>query len=206
MEPCRAWRTSSLGMASPFLRGSGSASESLFWATSSSTTKVSTTKMFTAKFWKDLGERAVRTFVQGAGAFITAAGIDLIQADAKTVVYGGLIAGGYAVVTSLIAYFKAPEQESASLLDQPVVTAPGKHDGTQAIYNAANEQYSTPVSDLVDADPVHQEVNNEYTDGPTDEPVQPYQAQGLVSISPPAMKRQRDPKTGRWLPREDGQI
>lgn len=79
--------------------------------------------MFTLKFWKDLGERSIRTFAQGAASYLTLAGLDVIQADLKTAALGGLAAGGYAVITALAAYLKDPALESASL-SKEVATAP----------------------------------------------------------------------------------
>lgn len=152
--------------------------------------------MFTKKFLKDLAERSLRTFGQGAASYLTLMGLDLIKADVKSALIGGAAAGGYAVLTSLLAYFKKPEQESASLLDQPVVTEPGHHDGSQAPYDPATEGY---------------------LDGPTnvgprgyERPSQPGPSQPMGFVATPLTgspfqgPRQRDPKTGRFLPRNQG--
>lgn len=176
-------------------------------------------ELFTKKFWKDLAERSVRTFMQGAASYLTLMGLDLIQADLKSALIGGAAAGGYAVLTALVAHFKNPEQQSASLLDQPVATEPGRHDGSQAPYNAKLEGYANapgvepdvPVrSPLPPSEPPSDLPPNLFRSGQESPgvsfppPLRPspeeLQAQHLLA------PRQRDPQTGRFLPRNQGDI
>lgn len=86
--------------------------------------------MFTRKFWKDLGERLIRTFAQAVGSYLTLLGLNVIQGDFVTALWGGLIAGGYAVLMALLAAFKEPELQSASFVTEVAegpVDPPGKH-------------------------------------------------------------------------------
>lgn len=153
---------------------------------------------WTRKFWKDTAERAIRTVVQVGVPLIIGNGADLFSLDYKAI--GGIVltAGIGSIGTSLLASLKAPEQESASLLDQPVATVPGKHDGSQSDYDPTSERYS--VAEQVDSDPVYQqqEIDFEQTEAEhADAPPSPFQS--LVAPLPPGSTRQRDPKTGRYL-------
>lgn len=99
--------------------------------------------MFTKKFWKDLGERSIRTFFQGLASYATLAGLEVIQVDLKSAALGGLVAAGYAVVTSLGAAFKEPSLESASFSTEvataPDQTEPGYHSVTHPRWTDGDE-------------------------------------------------------------------
>ena len=74
--------------------------------------------MFTAQFWKDAGERAVKTFAQTLLALVLAAGVTSIVALNWPVLLG--TAGTAALVsllTSLASTF-AGEEKTASLVDE----------------------------------------------------------------------------------------
>ncbi len=154
-------------------------------------------ELFTKKFWKDLAERSVSTFAQAVAGFATGLTLDVIQADLKGVLVTAGITGGYAVLKALAAHFKNPEQQSASLLDQPVVTAPGRHDGSQAPYDPATEGYLDGPGTKA-AEQATAEVESD-----------PVFRQNLVSSPLPpghTRARPRDPKTGKFLPRPSDMV
>lgn len=161
--------------------------------------------MFTTKFWKDLAERSISTFAQAAGGYVVALGLDVVQADLKGVAVAAAAAGGFAVLKALVAVFRNPEQQSASLLDQPVATAPpGRHDGSQAPYGEPTLQ---PEQVFGEAPPNHQwmTVGVAVPDTVGEEPgdVEHYSEMAKLGAAEAIESRQRDPKTGRFLPRNE---
>lgn len=61
--------------------------------------------MFTTSFWKQVAERAVKTFAQGAGALLVGEGLGLLTVDWATV---GSVAGLAAVASVLTSIASAP--------------------------------------------------------------------------------------------------
>lgn len=107
--------------------------------------------MFTKKFFKDLGERSARTFVQALVSYLTLLGLDIIQASPLDALWGGLLAAGYAVLMSLGAAFKEPSLESASFSTE-VATAPDQVLAAEPGYHSVNHPRWT------DGDPANGEV------------------------------------------------
>lgn len=165
-------------------------------------------KFKTKQFWLDLGERTLRTFGQGVAAFATGVTLDMVQADIQSVVIGGALAGAYAVLTGLITALRQPQQDNASLLKQPVVTEPGRHDGSQAPYDASSESYGD--EQLADAG---LPLLTEPTTGPTTPSGSSSANQPMGFVAKPLTgspfqgptTRQRGPN-GRFLPRNQGDI
>jgi hypothetical protein len=67
--------------------------------------------MFTTRFWKQVGERAVKTFAQSAGALLVGDRLGLLTVDWPTV---ASVAGLAAVVSVLTSVASAPFGESDS--------------------------------------------------------------------------------------------
>lgn len=80
--------------------------------------------MFTLIFWKDAGERALKTFSQTLVALLTAGGMNLMTIDFKN----ALSVAGFAALTSLltsVASVTISSKNSASLvvdITEPSVT------------------------------------------------------------------------------------
>lgn len=68
-----------------------------------------------SKWLKDTLERTARTFVQGFLSVVTLSALTSVDASALEAAYAGLIAGGFAILTSFAAK-GVGDKDSASLL------------------------------------------------------------------------------------------
>lgn len=73
--------------------------------------------MFTTQFWKDAGERAVKTFAQAAVALLTAGATGLLGIDWQQVVSVAGLAALVSVLTSVGSDYVG-ERGSASLISR----------------------------------------------------------------------------------------
>jgi hypothetical protein len=74
-----------------------------------------------ASFWKDAGERALKTFAQTVVALLSAGGFGLVDAPWSTALNIAALAAVLSVLTS-IASAGVGQQGTASLVAQPAAT------------------------------------------------------------------------------------
>lgn len=76
--------------------------------------------MWTAMFWKQVAERAVKTFAQALLALWTANKVaNVLEVDWKTALGVAALSVLYSVLTSLISAPLGPDKDSPSLVDTP---------------------------------------------------------------------------------------
>ncbi len=75
--------------------------------------------MWKAAFWKDAGERAVRTVAQVLGALVVAAGTGLLDTDWTATLSAAGMAGVLSVLTSLASEARSPDGTASILPTEP---------------------------------------------------------------------------------------
>jgi hypothetical protein len=75
--------------------------------------------MWSAAFWKDAFERAVRTVAQVLGALVVAAGTGLLDTDWTAVFSAAGMAGLLSVLTSLASEVKSPDGTASMIHAEP---------------------------------------------------------------------------------------
>lgn len=75
--------------------------------------------MFTWIFWKQVLERAIKTFAQGGAALLVGDGIGVLEADWGKALSVAALAAVLSVLTSIVSAPVGPDKESPSLVDTP---------------------------------------------------------------------------------------
>lgn len=75
--------------------------------------------MFTLIFWKQVAERALKTFAQAAVSLLAADGLGILDVDWAKVGSVAAMALLLSVLTSIVSAPMGPDKDSPSLVDTP---------------------------------------------------------------------------------------
>lgn len=75
--------------------------------------------MFTLIFWKQVAERALKTFAQAAGGLLAADGLGILDVDWVKVGSVAALALILSILTSIVSAPVGPDKGSPSLVDTP---------------------------------------------------------------------------------------